>query len=252
LTLATGTLYVFLAQVLTDLVASQRESGFFAASFRVYLVVAAVPGLVVAAALPVLTRAARDDQTRLAYALDRLFATVVVGGALVALALSVGAPVALNIAAGEGFEDAAPALRIQAWALLASFAVAPASFALLSLRMHRQIWIANVLALATSATLTLALAPEVGAVGAATATVAGDTVLMLATVGLLQRARPDLRPHLMVVVKTIVALILGAGAAILSALSALPAMLVAVLVFGAAVLVSRALPSELRDLLPRR
>ena len=102
LTLATGTLYVYLAQVVTDLVASEHESGLFAAAFRVFLVVAAVPGLVVSAAFPLLTRAARDDQERLAYALDRLFATIVVGGGLVALALAVGAPVALDVVAGAG------------------------------------------------------------------------------------------------------------------------------------------------------
>jgi O-antigen/teichoic acid export membrane protein len=252
LTLATGTLYVYLAQVVTDLVASERESGLFAASFRVFLVVAAVPGLTVAAAFPVLTRAARDDQTRLAYALDRLFSTVVVGGGLVALALSVGAPVALAIVAGSGFDDAVPALRVQAWAMLASFTLAPTSFALLSLRMHRQIAIANLLALATSATLTLALAPDEGATGAAAATVAAESVLLLTTFGLLLRARPDLRPGLAVVAKVVLALLLGVAAAVLSSLPPLFATAVAVLVYGAVVLATHAVPAELRELLPRR
>ena len=252
LTLATGTLYVYLAQVVTELVATERESGLFAAAFRVFLVVAAVPGLTVAAAFPLLTRAARDDQTRLGYALDRLFATVVVVGGLTALALSVGAPVALHIVAGPGFDDAVPALRIQAWAMLASFALAPAAFALLSLRMHRRIAIANVLALVTSATLTLALAPQEGSTGAAAATVTAETVLMVTTFGLLVRARPDLRPHLPVVAKSVLALLFGLAAAALSGLPALPATLLAVVVYTAVVLATRAVPPELRDLLPRR
>jgi O-antigen/teichoic acid export membrane protein len=252
LTLATGTLYVYLAQVVTDLVASERESGLFAASFRVFLVVAAVPGLAVSAAFPLLSRAARDDQDRLAYALDRLFATMVVAGGLVSLALAVGAPVALDVVAGPEYDDAVPALEIQAWALLASFVLATGAFALLSLRMHREIAVANLLALVTSAVLTLILAPERGATGAATATVAAETLLVVATFALLVRARPDLRPRLGVVAKTALALGAGGGAAVLSDLPALPATVVAVLVYAAIVLATRAVPAELRELVPRR
>ena len=250
LTLATGTLYVYLAQVVTDLVATERESGYFAASFRVFLVVAAVPGLVVSTAFPLLTRAARDDEVRLAYALDRLFATTVVGGGVVGLALFVGAPVALDVVAGPGFAGAIPALRLQAWALLASFVLAPAAFALLSLRLHRQIAAANLLALATSAVLTLLLAPEEGATGAGVATLVGESVLMLTTLALLLQARPDLRPHLAVVAKTALGLGAGVAAAELSGLPALPATILAVGVYAAIVLATRAVPAELRELLP--
>ena len=252
LTLATGTLYVYLAQVVTDLVATETESGYFAASFRVFLVVAAVPGLVVSTAFPLLTRAARDDEVRLAYALDRLFATTVVGGGLVGLALFVGAPVALDVVAGSGFEGAVPALRLQAWALLASFVLAPAAFALLSLRLHREIAGANLLALATSAALTLLLAPDHGATGAGVATLVGESVLMLATLGLLVHARPDLRPRFGVVAKAAVALGAGVGAALGSGLPALPATILAAAVYTAIVLAARAVPAELRDLIPRR
>jgi O-antigen/teichoic acid export membrane protein len=252
LTLATGTLYVYLAQVVTELVATESESGLFAAAFRVFLVVAAVPGLVVSAAFPLLSRAARDDQERLAYALDRLFATMAVCGGFVGLTLSIGAPVAIEVVAGAGFEDAVPALRLQAWALLASFLLAPAAFALLSLRLHKEIAIANLVALAVSATLTLLLAPDRGATGAAIATLAAETLLVLATFVLLVRVRPELRPHGGVVAKVAAALALGAGAAVLSGLPALPAAVLAALTYVAVVLATRAVPAELRELLPWR
>src|SRR5215218_7568730 len=177
---------------------------------------------------------------------------MVIAGGLIALALAVGAPVALDVVAGQGYDDAIPALRLQAWALLASFVLAPAAFALLSLRLHRQIAGANVLALATSAVLTLLLAPEEGATGAGVATLVGESVLMLTTLGLLVHARPDLRPHLGVVVKTALALGAGLAAALLSGLPALPATIVAVAVYTGVVLATRAVPAELRDLLPRR
>jgi O-antigen/teichoic acid export membrane protein len=44
---AVGTIYVFTAQILTSLVASGHQSGLFAASFRIFIVLAAVPGLLV-------------------------------------------------------------------------------------------------------------------------------------------------------------------------------------------------------------
>jgi O-antigen/teichoic acid export membrane protein len=252
LTLATGTIYVYLAQVLTDLLATERESGLFAASFRVFMVVAAVPGLVVGAAFPVLVRAARDDQTRLSYALDRLFATMVVGGGLLSLGLSVGAPVAIEVVAGPAFDDAVPVLRVQAWAMLASFVLAPAAFALLSLRLHRRIVAANLLGLATSAALTVALAPEEGAMGAAVATLVAETVLMLATLAVLVQVRPDLRPHLAVVGKTALALGVSVPAVIVSGLPALPATVLAAALYTAVAFATRAVPAELRDLVPRR
>ena len=49
-----------------------------------------------------------------------------------------------------------------------------------------------------------------------------------------------------------VALVLAVAAAVLSSLPALPATVLAVLVYGAVALALRAVPPELRDLLPRR
>ena len=76
---------------------------------------------------------------------------------------------------------------------------------------------------------------------------------MLGTLGLLVHARPDLRPHLGVVAKTALALAAGVRAAALSRLPALPASdRSRVLVYAALALATRAVPAELRDLLPRR
>ena len=62
---AAGSIYVYGAMVLTELVVSDVETGLFAAAFRVYIVVAGFPVLLVMTALPVLSRAARDDHARL-------------------------------------------------------------------------------------------------------------------------------------------------------------------------------------------
>jgi O-antigen/teichoic acid export membrane protein len=252
LALSSGTLYVYLVQILTDTVASAEESGLFAASFRVFLVVGAIPGLVVSSAFPLLARAARDDSERLAYAVDRLFRTTLLAGALVAVGLAAGASVAIDVVAGPDFEGAVPVLRIQAMALFASFALATLSFTLLTLRMHREILLVNLLALIVSAALGLALAPNEGATGAAWATVAGETALVIGSWAALWKRAPGFTPALATLLPALPPLVAGAAVALLVELPALPSALLAMVTCAAVALLTRAVPPELRDLLPRR
>ena len=166
---AVGAVYVSLVVVLTSLVATEQETGYFSAAFRVFSVLAAVPSLLVASAFPILARAARDDRERLRYALQRLWDTSLVIGAGAAVLTVVGAPVAIAVVAGPEYEPSVTALRIMAGALFASFFVAIWGFGLLSIGAYRSLLVANVIALAVAGGLALALAPEYGADGAATA-----------------------------------------------------------------------------------
>ena len=121
---AIGAMYVSLVVVLTSLVATQQETGYFSAAFRVFSVLSAVPSLLVASAFPILARAARDDRERLRYALQRLWDTALVIGAGAAVLTAVGAPVAIRVIAGPDYEPSVAVLRIMAGALFASFFVA--------------------------------------------------------------------------------------------------------------------------------
>ena len=101
---AIGAVYVSLVVVLTSLVASQEETGYFSAAFRVFSVLSAVPSLLVASAFPILARAARDNRERLRYALQRLWDASLVIGAGAAVLTAVGAPVAIAVVAGPEYE----------------------------------------------------------------------------------------------------------------------------------------------------
>lgn len=250
----TGTVYVYLGQVVTELVQDGVESGLFAASFRVFIVVGAIPGLVVSAAFPLLSRAARDDDRRMAYAVDRLVTTMLVLGGMASLLLSFGAPVAIDVVAGASYGEAAGVLRVQAWALMGSFVLAAGSFALLSLRLHREILVANTIGLVVATGLVLALAPTYGASGSAWATVGGETVLALITFALLVRSRPDLRPRGTTALRVVAALGIAAGAAAGAGIAGLPALVAAAVagtVFAVAVLLWRVVPAELLELVRR-
>ena len=176
---AVGTIYLLITVVLTSLVGTSHETGYYGISFRIFLVVVNIPVLIVTSALPVLARAARDDPKRLSYALQRLLEIGAILGVWIALVLIFGAKVAIGIVGGREYAPAVGVLQIQSVAIIGTFIAFTLGFVLLSLGQSRALLIANVLALALSITLTLALVPSVGAKGAAAATVAGEFALAL-------------------------------------------------------------------------
>ena len=191
---AVGTIYLYTSQILTAAVSDARDTGLFSASFRVFVVIAAIPGLLLTVAFPLLSRAARDDRERLAYAVHRLFDTTTILGLGAAVGLVVGAPGVIEVMAGPDFADAAPALRIQAATLVATFVLAPIGFALLSLHAHRAILVANVVALAVMVGSVASLAPSLGPEGAAAGTVLGESALAAGYLWGLRRSAPTVAP----------------------------------------------------------
>lgn len=249
---AANTLYLFAAQILTSLVATGDQSGLFAASFRVFIVIATVPGMLVAVALPVLSRAARDDRTRLSYALQRTFDVSLIVGFFAAIAVVAGARFIIAVVAGPQFAAAAGALRIEGPVLLASFVLAGWGYGLLALHRHRAMLLANIAALTVTTVLTLILARSHGARGAALASVCGEcTLAILYLVGLI-RASPELRPRLGVAARVTLAAAPAVLVGLLPGMAAVVQPLVALAVFAVLLLVLRAIPKEIYELIPPR
>ena len=247
-----GTLYVFTAQILTSLVASTHQSGLFAASFRIFVVSATVPNLLVSGALPLLARAARDDRDRLAYALQRIFEVSLIMGAAGALAMLGGAQFMLQVVAGPQYNASAEVLQIQGTALIATFVLAGWSFALLSLKRYRGVLLANLAAFLVSCSATIVLAGSHGATGAAVATVCGESVLALGLLVALLHGHPELRPKLGILLKVALS---SAPAVALALLPGVPSplrMLLALGAYGLLILLTRAVPAEVLELLPAR
>jgi O-antigen/teichoic acid export membrane protein len=247
---AVGTLYVYTAQILTSLVSTAHQSGLFAASFRIFIVVGAIPGLLVGGALPLLARAARDDRERLSYALERIFQVSLILGVAASLTALAGAQVMIDVVAGPKFHGSIEVLQIQGLAIIASFVLAGWSFGLLSLEAYRGILVVNIAALVTSCTLTAVLAASSGAKGAAIATVCGETVLALGSLLVLVRGRPEFRPRLAVPLKVAIATAPALAIALIDSIPSLVRTVLALGVYGALILLTRAAPDEVRDLLP--
>ena len=203
---AVVTLYAYLAIVLLWLVSTEEQAGYFNASFRVFIVVVSVAGLLVSSAFPVLARAARDDAARLAYAGQRVFDVAAVCGGFFAVVTVLGARPIIAVVAGlPKYEPAVAVLRVQGAAMLASFVLASFGFTLVSLRLHRPLLVANLIAFLTSLALTLTLGAAYGARGAAWATLAGETVLAVGYLVAIARHHPRARPSLRLLARLVVA-----------------------------------------------
>lgn len=249
---AVGTIYVYAAQILTSLVTSEHQSGLFALSFRVYVALAAVPGLLVGGALPLLARAARDDQARLGYALQRIFEVGLILGTATALGLLAGAPFVAEVVGGPKYAGAAEVIRIQGFGLIASFLIAAWGYALLSIKRYRALIAINGVALLVSCSLTLILASAHGAQGAAVATLCGEASLALGCLLVLARDHPELRPRLGVLPKVALAAAPALALALLLKLPSFPLALLVLAVYGSLVLVTRAVPREVAEVLRAR
>jgi O-antigen/teichoic acid export membrane protein len=248
---AVGTIYVYTAQILTSLVASPHQSGLFAASFRVFIVTAGVPGLLVGGALPLLARAARDDRERLTYALARIFEVSLILGVGAAVGLLAGAQFVISVIAGPKYAGATDVLRIQGLAMIASFPLAGWGFALITLKRYGGLLAANAAALTVSCGLTLTLAATDGARGAAIATVCGEATLGLGSLIVLVRGHPERRPPLGVLVKVAIAAAPAAALALAVDLPSLVRALLALALYALLIALTRAVPREITELIPR-
>ena len=242
---AVGLIYFRIAVILMSYVSTDYQTGIYSTAFRIVEAVGVIPWLVVSAGFPILSRAARDDEGRLRYALQRLFEVSTIIGVLIALAIGLGASFAIGVIAGlPEFEDSVPVLRVQGIALVTAFLVATWSFALLSLRAHRELLICNAVAAAVALIGTLTLAPTLDAMGAAIATLGAEAVLAVGYMIALHRRHPTLSPELRIIPKVVLAAAVGISAALLPTPALIDAI-VGAIAFVVVLAVLRAIPPEL-------
>jgi len=254
--IAAATLYFYAAIVLTSLLASRDQLGYFQLSFRVTTVLTIVPALLSGSALPIFARAARDDAQRLGHALSRVFEVALLLGAWVAITLGIGARFAVELVGGSSgqhnFLPAAPVLVFQAVALGGTFVSSVAQYGLLSLALNRRILLINVGGLAGAIVLMCVLIPLDGARGAAIATMVGELSAAVAAWVALCTARPELRPSLRIVPGIAAASLAGCAPLLIGSLPVVARVALSSVLFLAVVLATRSYPREISELLPRR
>lgn len=243
--IALNSMYFRVAVIALSLLATERETGYFATAFRVVEVLIAIPPLFIGAAFPILARAARDNRTRLDTATTRLVEVGLIVGVWLALGLALAAEPIVALLAGSDSEPSVALLRIQGFALVATFVTVAATFALLSLRRHRTLLVANAVALGASFVLTVSLISSYEATGAAVAVLVGEFALAGATFVALLRERPAVAEVLRRAPSILAA---GAGAAAVALLPGVPPLgdtALALLLFPALLALARRFPPEI-------
>ena len=243
--------YFRIAILVLSLLGTERETGYFATAFRVIEILIVVPALIIGAAFPILVRAARDDHERLDYAARRLVEVGVVIGTWFALGLFLAAEPIITVLAGDESDPSVELLRIQSFALIATFLIVAGGYVLLSLHRHRTTLVVNVAALATSLVLSVVLIPPYGATGAAIAVLAAELVLAASVLGAVVRLRPAVAPSLRRAPAILAAGVVAGLVGLIPGLPDVVAAILALLVFPLLLVLIRRFPPEVADALRR-
>jgi O-antigen/teichoic acid export membrane protein len=250
--IALSNIYFRVTVVVMSLEATALQTGYFSTSFRIVEVLIGLPVLVIGAAFPIVTRAARDDPARFAYATGRMFELSVVVGVWVALAVELGAHFIVVLLGGPAAAPAAPVLRIQGLAVMATFVAVACSFPLLSLRRYRAVMIANALGLVVTLAVSMSLVPVLQARGAAIATVAAELTLASVAIAALVRARRDLRLRWGIIPLALLAGAAGVGVGLVVGWNAVLDVAVGTLVYAVALAAVGRFPPEIGQALRAR
>jgi O-antigen/teichoic acid export membrane protein len=248
--IALNTIYFRVTIVAMSLIASAQQTGYFATSFRVTEVLVGIPALAVGTAFPILSRAAREDTDRFAYAAERILELALAAGAALVLVVVLSAPFVIDVLAGAAGAPAVPVLQIQGLALLATFVAMATGYPLLSLRRHSALLIANGGALAANIALTLVLVPIDQARGAAIAAVIAESCLAAGQLALLMRAG-RIRLRLSAVRAIVIAGVAGAAPLLIPGMHPLLRTVTGLVIYVGLLALLRALPPELTQALNR-
>jgi O-antigen/teichoic acid export membrane protein len=192
--LTMNVVYFRVLVIMCLLLTTERETGLFGASFRVFEMVFSLPLIVLSGALPLLSVAGRDDEERLRFGLQRMTEVALAVAVLFVLAIVVLARPAIMLIGGEGFEGAAGVLQIQAFALIPVFLGQTWQLGLLSIRRQTALAWANGAALVAVTALGGVMIPLWGVKGAAAAAVVAESFLAALVYVFLRRTRPAVTP----------------------------------------------------------
>ena len=245
--LVVGQIYFRLVIVLMSLISSPQQTGYFGGSLRAMEALIFIPILVAGVALPLLTATARDDISRLRYAIAGLGEGAVIAGVLVVLVTVRAAEPVMAAIGGEAFRPSGAVLRIQVGALLFIALYQIWTVSLIALGRQRQLILTNALGLLGVAVLAAALVPSLGARGGAMASVLGDALLAALIYWRLRRFAGPVRLRPGFLVRVAAAAAPAAAALLIPGLPDLVAAALAGVLFLAVGWLIGMVPKELRE-----
>jgi O-antigen/teichoic acid export membrane protein len=252
LAIAVNIAYFRVGLLFLSIADTPTETGYYATSFRIIEVIVMVPPVLLAAAFPILARAAHLDAERFTYATRRVFEVALTVGGLAVVCLELGAGEAVRLLAGPGYEPAAPILRIMAPTALATFASVACAYPLLSLRRHREVLVASSVGMAVTLAGLFALATTHGAKGAAVATLIAEVAVATTMALLLLRARPSVELPIAALVWVGIAAAPALAVLLIPGLPAVADVVLGAVIYVGVLAVAGRIPRELLDAIRRR
>jgi O-antigen/teichoic acid export membrane protein len=228
--------------ILMSVLTSARETGLFAASYRVVAILLAVPAITLSGAFPVLAHAGAEDERRLSSALARLAEAGLAVAILLTLLVAIGAKPLINLVGGQGYAGAVPVLRIQALMLVGAFLTQVWGYGFLAARREHALVGFNLLAVLLLAVSGVPLIVAFGPRGAALSAVIVETLLAVIAVTMPVLARPTLELDLVRVLRLFCAAGIAAIVALAVGLPEAGAAAVAGVIYVVLMFVFRAVP----------
>ena len=232
--------------LLMSVLSTPDETGLFATSHRVVELLYGLGAVSAAVALPVLSASAHDHR-RLQYMTQRMTEVAVLAGAYLAIVTFALAGPILRLLGGTEYEAAAPVLRIEAFALIPVFLAQVWLMALIALGRLAALAVAAGIGAVSAAALALILIDSHAARGAAIAAVTGEAAIAIVLLVFLSVSRPgnllslrsSWKPALAAGGLLLVVTVVDLGPWIDAVLGSVA--------FVALVVLTRAIPRELRD-----
>lgn len=242
---AMSVIYFRVLVVLVSLLSTEEQTGLFGTSFRIFEMLLGLPALILSVALPLLSVAGDEDDSRLRRGLQSMTEASLLVAALLVVGIVILAEPGIRLIGGDEYLGAVPVLRIQALALLPVFLVQTWQLGLIAGRAQRAMAVANGLALVLVIALGLVFVPSGGAKGAAWVAVAAETALATFLWIALHRTNPAGAPSLRAVWKVALAGGLAVGAGYLLRDAPIVGVCVATVAFVVVAIVTRAVPLDL-------
>jgi O-antigen/teichoic acid export membrane protein len=196
--LSIASIYFYVTVIVMSLIATATQTGLFGASFRVTQVALTIPGLLLTAIFPLMTRpppGPHDAADSAAKApgdmVGKVFRVGVICGVWMSMTMALSAPFLIDVIGGSHARAAIPVLRIQAVVLVVSFLSTASAFYLVSLRRYRPLLIASACGLAVNILLAVVLVSALGARGGAIADVVSEVLMATGLTAVLMRAVPE-------------------------------------------------------------
>ena len=246
-----GAIYFQIALVAMSLLDPGKQTGYYAIAFRIVEILNGIPWLLAGSVLPVLAVAAESDPARLRFIAGRVFEGAVIAGGWVAIIIIIGASFGIEVIAGAKGQPSVGVLRIMGIGVTATFLVSSWGFVLLSLKLYRQLVLANLGALLLAIALSAILIPTLHARGGAMTTAALELTLAGAYIALLWRRGIVPSGRFVACFALAVGLGMGVGALLIAVHPAV-GVFVGSAIYFATLWLTRAIPSELIDALPWR